>query len=373
MSLAFFARLFLLGSEKKGSTGLRKFASPRHAGPAGEGGGPTTARRTGGDLLGARQLRLLILLATIVILPGWEAFALAPSSQSAPSEAARSGASRLVVDGYGRRVRIPAQVDRIVSLAPNLTETLYALGAADRIVGDTTYCDVPPEAKTKPHVGAPLDPSIESIVALRPDLVFATSINREETVEALDHLGAAVYATDPRTVRETIDSVQRIADLLGAEQEGAALTAKLDAKLQALRARLAGRPPVRVLFVVWLDPLQTVGQNTFVADALRWAGAKSVIVSNQDWPQISFEEVVRLEPDYLVFAADHPGEGAVRLADLRSRPVWKDLRAVQEGHVAIVSDEIDRADPDLIDAIEQLARDLHPGAFKTSAVGGESR
>lgn len=306
-----------------------------------------------------------LLLVTALMLVQGKAFARTWLSRVA-NLAGQEDTARVVTDEAGRRVKIPARVERIVSLAPNLTETLYALGLGDRLVGDTNYCDVPPEAKTKPHIGAPVNPSIEAIVALRPDLVFATtSINRPETVDALDRLGIAVYTSDPHTVRGMIDSVGRMADLAGATKEGAALTAKLTTRLEALHARLQDEPPIRALFVVWLDPLITVGQKTFVADALRLAGAESAVVSPQNWPQLSFEEAVRLQPEYLVFAEDHPGEGAVTLGDLRRRPAWKDLQAVKEGHVAIVSDEIDRPDPGLIDAIEQLARELHPEAFKS--------
>lgn len=320
-----------------------------------------------------RPSRLLLLLAPLLILPAGEAVARASLTRALSSHQAQSGPVRVVTDQIGRHVKVPARVDRIVSLAPNLTETLYALGLGNRLVGDTNYCDVPPDAKTKPHIGSPINPSIEAIVALHPDLVFAsTSINRPETVDALNHLGIPVYTTDSHTVRAMIDSVARIGDLAGAASEGAALKANLDARLEALRGRVATAPTVRVVFVVWLDPLQTVGQDTFIADALSWAGAKSVVVSDQNWPKLSFEELVRLQPEYLVFAEDHPGEGSVTLDDLRRRPAWKDLQAVKEGHVAIVSDEIDRPDPGLIDAIEQLARELHPGAFKASAAGAHS-
>jgi iron complex transport system substrate-binding protein len=313
----------------------------------------------------ARWSRLLLLLAPVFILPGQAAFAIVPFSQSLNASSGETRAKRTVTDGAGRSVKIPAKVDRIVSLAPNLTETLYALGLADKLVGDTSYCDIPPEAKLKPHVGGPQNPSIEAVVALRPDLVFATtSINRPETVDALERLGVSVYTTDPHTVRGMIDS---------SGEQGSALKADLNARLDALHARLASLPPVRVVFVVWLDPLITVGQNTFIADSLHWAGAESVVVSHQNWPQLSFEEVVRLQPDYLVFAARHSGEGAVTAKDLRSRPVWKDLHAVEQDHIAIISDEIDRPAPGLIDAIEQLARELHPGAFRTSAAPAESR
>jgi len=118
-----------------------------------------------------------------------------------------------------------------------------------------------------------------------------------------------------------------------------------------------------VLFVVWLDPLITIGQNTFIADALRWAGAESVVLSKQNWPQISIEEVVRLQPDYIVFASTHQESGATELADLRARPVWRDLDAVQLGHVVNLNEEAIRPSPGLVDAIEQLAHNVHPEAF----------
>ena len=275
---------------------------------------------------------------------------------------------RVVTDEVGRRVRIPTEVRRIVSLAPSVTEIIYALQLDDRLVGDTNYCDVPAAAKTKPHVGAPLSPSIEAIVALHPDLVFATtSINRRETVDALAGLHIAVYATDPHTIRAMIDSFGRMADLVGAPEKGAALVAKLDATLDSLHARLADLPPVHVLFVVWFDPLITIGQNTFIADALRWAGAESVVLSPQNWPQLNFEEAVRLQPDYIVVAESHTGEGSHSIENLRSRAVWRDLRAVQLGHIAVISEEIDRPAPGLIDAIQQLARELHPSVFALNA------
>jgi cobalamin transport system substrate-binding protein len=318
----------------------------------------------------ARHSRLLFLAVLPLILLARNAFAAMPVAQSPDAKGVEASAPRTVTDGFGRRVNIPAKVNRIVSLAPNLTETLYALGLENKLVGDTSYCDRPLEAKLKPHVGGPQNASVEAIVALRPDLVLATAINREETVDGLAHLGIPVYATDPHTVRGMIESFGRIADMAGAEKQGSALTANLNGKLNALHARLAGLPPVRVVFVVWLDPLISIGQQTFIADALHWAGAESVVRSNQNWPQLSFEEVVRLQPDYLVFARSHTGEGAVTLKDLRSRAVWKDLHAVQQNRIAIISDEIDRPAPGLVDAIEQLAREIHPGAFQANVAPG---
>ena len=283
------------------------------------------------------------------------------------SGSGKTEAARIITDETGRRVAIPADVKRVVSLAPNLTETIYALGLEERLAGDTDYCDTPPAAKLKPHVGGAQNPSLEAIVALHPDLVLATtSINRIETVEGLAKVGVAVYTTDPQTVRGMLESTARIAGLMGAEAQGAALVAKLQARLDAVAARLADVPQVHALFVVWEDPLITIGQNTFIADALRWAGAESVILSQQKWPRVSFEEVVRLQPDYIVFASNHAGFGAEELGTLRSRDAWKQLRAVELGHIAVISEEINRPSPGLVDAIEQLAREVHPDAFRAA-------
>lgn len=269
-----------------------------------------------------------------------------------------------VTDDVGRRVKLPFELKRIVTLAPNMTETIYALGLEDRLVADTNYCDTPPAAKAKAHVGDPQNPSLEAIAALEPDLVLATaSINRVETADALKQLGYAVYTSDPHTVRGMLDSVEQMSEAMGEKQRGTELVARLQQRLDALHARLADRPMVHVLFVVWDQPLITIGQNTFIADALRWAGAESVVLSKQNWPQLSIEEVVRLQPDYIVFSEGHAGAAATELAELRSRPVWRDLDSVKMGHVVDVSEEAVRPSPGLVDAIEQLAREVHPEVF----------
>jgi cobalamin transport system substrate-binding protein len=277
---------------------------------------------------------------------------------------ADSDAGRVVIDGAGRRVTIPRQVNRIVTLAPNLTETVYALGLGDKLVGDTSECDTPGAAKLKPHVGDVVDPSLEAIVALRPDVVLATtSINRPETVDALARLGIPVYTSDAQTVVQMLDSVQRIAEVAGAADEGTRLVARLRARLDAIHTRLAEQPVQHVLFVIWDDPLITIGQNTFIEDALRWAGAESIVLSQQKWPQLSMEEVLRLQPDYILYAA-HEEKPAQTVEDLRARPIWRDLDAVEAGHVLDVSEEALRPSPGLVHVIEELARELHPDAFR---------
>ena len=293
--------------------------------------------------------------------------ALACPSARAQTPPANSSASPLykeVADETGRTVRVPQPVQRIVSLAPSLTETVYALGLQDRLVGDTDYCDYPPDAQKKTKVGGAINPSLEQIVALRPDLVLVTkSLNLIETVHALDTLGVSSYGTDPHTVREIISSTERLAAVLGVPETGTALGADLERHLAGLQQRLNGLPPRRVLFIVWSDPLISIGKSTFIADALRLAGATSIVDSAQDWPQMSLEEVVRLQPDFLVFAASHSEAGQNDFDVLAERPGWRGLDAVRNRRFAVISDAVNRPAPRIVSAIEDLARQLHPEAF----------
>jgi ABC-type Fe3+-hydroxamate transport system substrate-binding protein len=167
-----------------------------------------------------------------------------------------------------------------------------------------------------------------------------------------------------------LDSIERIAELTGAGERGASVVAQLRMRLDALHTRLTDLPLVHVLFVVWEDPLITVGQNTFIADALRWAGAESIILSKQNWPRVGLEEVMRLQPEFIVLTGDHMRSEGSESADLQKRPGWKELRAVELGHVAVIGEGVDRPGPGLIDAIEELARVLHPGAFKVNSERG---
>jgi iron complex transport system substrate-binding protein len=273
---------------------------------------------------------------------------------------------RQVADEIGRTIRIPQDIHRIVSLAPNLTETIYALGLQDRLVGDTDYCDFPPEAQQKSKVGGATDPSLEAIVALHPDLVLVTkNLNRLETVEALEEIGIPSYATDPHTMDDIVSSTERLADLLGAPAAGATVASGLQRTLFDLQRRLSSVTPTSVLFIVWPEPLMSVGKDTFIADALRHAGAVSIVNSSQNWPQVSLEEVVRRQPEFLIFVETHFGK-APRTGDaLATLPGWRLLNAVREHRYATISDAINRPAPRLIATVRDLAQRLHPEVFAT--------
>jgi len=182
-------------------------------------------------------------------------------------------------------------------------------------------------------------------------------------VEALSRIGLPVYVSDPRSVDAMIASVERLGQVLGAGSRARELAADLRARLSGLDRRLAGQAPRRVLFVVWSSPLISIGRNTFLADALRRAGARSVVETAAEWPRINLEEVIRLQPEFLVFASAHGPQTEREIADLRARPGWRDLEAMRRGRVVVISDAINRPAPRMVDAMEVLARALHPAAF----------
>jgi len=277
-------------------------------------------------------------------------------------------AGRLVTDQTGRRVGIPEQPQRLVSLAPSITETLYALGLGDRVVGDTDYCEYPPEARQKPHVGPVLNPSLEQIVALKPDLVLGSAeANRIETADRLARLGIPLYGVTAHTVDEALHSIEDLGRVLGREAEARHLVERLGQRIAAVGKRVAGRRQPKVLFVVWYRPLTTIGARTFISDVIRRAGGISITDHLQgEWPHLSLEEALRRDPDVILFPRSE--SFAPALDEFRRLPGWRDFRAVQNGHMYFVSDNIIRPSPRLVDALEEVARLLHPpGSTRSEA------
>jgi iron complex transport system substrate-binding protein len=266
-----------------------------------------------------------------------------------------------VTDQTGRTVHVPARIERVVSLAPNVTEILFALGVENRLVGVTHQCNFPPAAAAaKPKVGDTLNPSLETLILLKPDLVIGTAEgNRRETIDLLERAGIPLYGTHANTVPEIFASIRQLAELMSVPESGERLAGDLEARLGRLERRLAGAPRPRVLVAIWLDPLITAGGDTFLNDVLRRAGAESVTASlSESWPRLSLEAVIESNPDYLVLPRLHSLQA--RLDDLRARPAWRNVRAVAAGRIVWLDEALLRPGPRIVAAIEDLARALHP-------------
>jgi iron complex transport system substrate-binding protein len=272
----------------------------------------------------------------------------------------------------GRAVTLPARPRRVVSLAPSVTETVFALGAGESLAGVTEHCDYPPEALGKTRIGGIYTPSFELIVSLAPDLVLGTSEgNREEHVRALEALGLPVYVVRPVDLATTLEAMERVGAVLGREGEAAALVTGLRAEAAAARRAAEGARRPRVLYVVWGDPLIVPGRDTLITDLLRHAGGESVTADEPlAYPRLSLEEALARRPDVVVVAT----HGAAPLARrLREWPGLALLPAVREGRAfAVDADLAHRPGPRVGLALRALARIFHPPARATRAAGAGS-
>ena len=286
----------------------------------------------------------------------WACILAATLSALLPSAAA----ARLVEDQTGRRVNVPENPRRLLSLAPNITEIVFALGLGDELVGDTDNCDFPPQAKSKPHVGTMVNPSLERIVALKPDLVLGTpEANRRETADQLERLGIPLYGVTANTLEGTLASIENLGKILGRAAEARSLVAQMQARIDRVEKRVEGRPKPKVLFVVWYRPLITVGPQTFISDVIRAAGGIPTGENLKgEWPRLTLEELQPQNPDVILFPKTESFSPSAE--DFQRLPGWKDLQAVKDGRMFFVSETVMRPGPRLVDALEELAGILHP-------------
>jgi iron complex transport system substrate-binding protein len=260
----------------------------------------------------------------------------------------------------GRRVRVPDHPARIVSLAPSITETVFGLGDGDRLAGVTDYCDYPPEATRKPRVGGIATPNFEAILALRPDLVIATSeSNYADHVERLTSLGLPVYVVRPVDWETVFESIERIGDVLGRGAVARAQVAAMRRDADAIGLAVAGAPRPRVLYVVWPNPLIAPGRGTLINDLIQRAGGESVTAAEPlPYPRLSLETVVERRPDRIIVGR-HGQESVEEL--LRGWERLGSVSAVREGRVyGVDGDLVHRPGPRMVEALRALARVIHP-------------
>jgi iron complex transport system substrate-binding protein len=259
-----------------------------------------------------------------------------------------------------------AEVQRIISLAPSVTETVFALGMGDRLVGVSVYCDYPPEAAKIDRVGNFLTPNLEAILAKRPDIIIAvpTPGNRG-SVEALRGLGLRVLIVDPRTLAETEASLVVIGRAIGREAEGHALVARIEAGIAAVRGRLAGVPERRVLMVVGRTPLIAAGAGTFQDELIRMAHGKNLAAAaGGEWPHLSIEFAVAQAPEVIIDTTMGNEERAGAQAALDFWNAFPTMPAVQAHRVyGYKAYQLLRPGPRLAEAFEAIARAIHPDRF----------
>jgi iron complex transport system substrate-binding protein len=274
-----------------------------------------------------------------------------------------AGDTRVVTDEAGRQVHLPLKIDRIVSLAPNLTEIIYAVGAGDRLVGRTSYCDYPPAAKTVTEVGDTMQPSVERIIALKPQIVLISTASQLETfTKQLNEQRIAVYVTNPNSVDQILSSIETLGQLFGTTEQAKQVAADLRRRTQAVESAVAKQRPIKVFYQISDEPLYTIGREAFLTDLIRRAGGISVTADVPTaFPRYSDEAALASQPEAIIL----PTGGSIGNANSTAVPALRNSPAVRNNRVYKINDDIlARPGPRLIDGLEQLARALHPEAFK---------
>jgi iron complex transport system substrate-binding protein len=291
----------------------------------------------------------------------WIVFILSCSGNHAAGTGKKlSGSAR--IDMIGQRVVLPSYPQRIISLAPSVTEVLFMLGCGERVIGVTTQCDWPPlEVEKIQKIGSLLAPNYELVLASRPDLIIAsTAGNDRAAIMKLADLGLPVFVTAPRTVEGIFQTTLEIGRITGRAAEAESLVGATRSRLEAIRSRLSGARPVRAFFVTWFDPLLAPGRKTFENDLLALANATSIsATSDEFYPRYSLEQVLAQNPD-VILTVKHSGKP---VQDLRTIPGWAKLEAVRKGRVYFLSEVLQHPSPRFVEGIEELAHALYPERF----------
>jgi iron complex transport system substrate-binding protein len=260
-------------------------------------------------------------------------------------------------DDLGRTVALEKPARRIVSLAPHVTELLFAAGAGDSVVGAVAYSDYPPAAREIPRVGSYDAVDMERILALQPDLVVGwASGNGRTTLDRLSELGLTVYASEPKALGDIASSIDRLGRLAGTSEKAGAASGAFRRRLAALRRRYSHERPVPVFYEIWNQPLLTVNGDHFISHLIRLCGGRNVFASLDTLvPTVDVEAVVAADPEAIV-AGGRTAKRPPWLDDWRD---WPDLRAVSNDHLYFIPPDLThRPTPRLLDGAQRLCRQL---------------
>jgi iron complex transport system substrate-binding protein len=271
---------------------------------------------------------------------------------------------KVVIDEVGRKVELPDNPQRIVSLAPSITETLFALGLESRIAGVTDYCNFPEAAKLKPRIGGIINPNLERIVALKPDLLLVTTeANKAEILTQMAKFQIPVFATSPRSIEGVFQSVRLLGEATNTGEQARELVNQLQARRQRVLDKVKGLNRPRVLMLYDLNPIVAGGHHTYPTDLIHSAGGTSITAElEQDWPRLSIEYIVEKDPE-IIFVTEMPSalSGPTALSALSG---WKLTSAVRQNKIYLLDDRVNHPSPRIIEALELLAKRIHPEAFE---------
>jgi iron complex transport system substrate-binding protein len=282
-----------------------------------------------------------------------------PSTQKTP-------ASSTYIDDIGRTVQIVGIPQRIISLSPSNTEMVYALGLQDKLVGVTSYDNYPPDAKNKPIVSDYSTVDLEKIVNAKPDLVLADSIQKNDTIPALEKLGITVYTMTPDNTDEILNEIKVLGRITGKTQAADDLVSNLTSRIKTVTDKtdkLTDSQKPRVLYVTWHDPIWTAGSNTMIQYLIEQAGGVNIAADLDGYATITLESVIERNPQVIVVMSSMGDQTSLNF--IKSNEQFQSTDALRNNRVYEVDADIfGRTTPRIVDGLVTLAKLLHPELFK---------
>jgi iron complex transport system substrate-binding protein len=291
---------------------------------------------------------IILLMMTVVLLLGIQT----------PSQA------KIVTDQIGRDITVPDTPQRVVALAPSITEIIYALGQENLLKGVTLYSDFPPAARSLPKVGSYVQLNLEKIVALKPDLCIAIKDGNPKVIaNRLESLNIPVYAVDPKNLETVMQTVLEIGNILNADQRAQVLVQTMTSRILNIKSLVANaeyRP--RVFFQIGISPIVSVGTHTFMHELIVLAGGENLARGPVAYPRFSREQVLALSPEVLIITSMARAAVFEQVKAEWSR--WPHIPAIRDQRIFLEdSNFFDRPTPRLVDGLELLVKLIHPELF----------
>ncbi len=259
--------------------------------------------------------------------------------------------AEIFTDGIGRKIELTKRPERIVSLAPNITEILYSLQLGNKVVGVTDFCDFPEEAREKPKIGWIISPGLEKIVSLRPDIVFATTEgNKPEIIDELERMNIKTYVLNSHDINSVLNDIAAIGNVTGQSSAAQELVSSLTSRLDSVKKMASAGRHKRVIYLVSTEPVISAGPGSFIHDLIMTAGGINVLSDSQiRYPRIDMEHIILKDPEVIIA----PSDLIEQIQGWKKR--WGGISALRNGSVYPVNpDLVSRPGPRIIDGLELI-------------------
>ncbi|MTI68142.1 MAG: cobalamin-binding protein [Firmicutes bacterium] len=268
-----------------------------------------------------------------------------------------------VEDGFGNKVKFEKEPMKIISLAPSHTEILYSLGVGSKVIGNTTYCDYPKEAKKVTKIGDAQNVNLEKIIELSPDLVIQYGEGKKEVNKGIKAAGIKLLSYEPESIDEVLNVIKELGDVTNSRRKAKILTVELGAKKDYIIGKVKDEKQVKVFYEIWHEPLRAAGPGSFVDELITLAGGENIAKDAKGkYPKFDFEQLIERNPEIYLTANDLKSKTA---ESIKSREGYEAIKAVKDDKVYLLDGNmLSRPGPRIVDALELVARKLHPEAFK---------